>query len=83
MYWVAFSLESSPNFTLSIYEVKMRGPIPASKKWGSETNPRVQKIMLWDQSLRLLVLWSQNSIFSAGIESQSQKLLPLGSDAKF
>ena len=39
-------------------------PIPASKKWGSGTDPRVQKIMLWDQSLRLLVLWSQNSIFS-------------------
>ena len=37
MYWVAFYLESSPNLTLSIYEVKMRGPgqglgpIPASK----------------------------------------------------
>ena len=51
------------------YEVKIRGPnqglgpIPASKKWGSGTDPRVQKIMLWDQSLRLLVLWSQNSIF--------------------
>ena len=36
-------------------EVKIRGPnqglgpIPASKKWGSGTDPSVQKIMLWDQ----------------------------------
>ena len=39
------------------------GTNPSVKKWGSGTDPRVQKIMLWDQSLRLLVLWSQNSIF--------------------
>ena len=43
-------------------DVKIRGPdqglgpIPASKKCGSGTDSRVQKIMLWDQSLRLLVL---------------------------
>ena len=43
-------------------EVKIRGPnqglgpITMSKKGGSGTDPRVPKIMLWDQSLRLLVL---------------------------
>ena len=43
-------------------EVKKRSPnqglgsIPASKKWGSGSDPRVQKIMLWDLYLRLLVL---------------------------
>ena len=53
---------------LNLWEVKMRGPdqglgpIPASKIWGSGTFGG-QKIMLWDQSLRLQVLWSQTSNF--------------------
>ena len=52
-----------------LIHVKMRSPnqglgsIPASKKWGSGSDIRVQKIMLWELSLRLLLLWSQNSIF--------------------
>ena len=40
-------------------EVKIRGPeqgLGLIKKWGSGTDPRSQKIMLWDQSLTLLVL---------------------------
>ena len=56
------------NSNITGHEVKIRGPdqglgpIPSSKKWGSGTDPKAKKIMLWDQSLRLLVLWSQNSI---------------------
>ena len=44
------------------HEVKIRdlnqglGPIQASKTLGFGTDPGVQKIMLWDQSLRMLVL---------------------------
>ena len=58
-------------------EVKIRGPnqglgpIPVSKKWGSGINPWVQKIMLLDQSLRLLLLWYQNSIFSDRSRSET------------
>ena len=83
----ALSISQSLNLSLSLRdrdradtEVKIRSPnqglgsIPASKKWSSGTDPRVQKIMLWDQSFRFLVLWSQNSIFLVlGFDVQCQR----------
>ena len=71
-------------------EVKIRGPdqglgpITASKKWGSGTNPRVKEIMLLDQfPLLTSVVIPEQHFLSSGIGSQNLKLSWMGSDAKF
>ena len=69
--------------------VKMRSPnqglvsIPASKKWGSASDPRVQNMRLRDWSLRILGPIPEQHFMNSGINPRTlNSIHPLGFDGK-
>ena len=48
------------------------GSIPASKKWGSGSDPRINNMMLWDWSLRILGLIPEPHFLTLGLIPEPQ-----------
>ena len=50
------------------------GLILVLKKWGSEIDPRINNVLLWDGSLRILGLVPEPHFFTPGLIPEAQIL---------